>query len=546
MAGGQGQARPPQPDKSRAPGMAGGQGQARSTAQRPPFRSIFCIPTPTPTPTRAPPNPNPNPTPISTRIRSWRPWVRPPVNLPGYYVLEDSVPLAPPPVGLEQDWATVEFATRKAYGCGDHGQKMVDGLTLYVRLIRFPIPDIASALYLHANDDVLRGVWAEFGEDCGDGRPGTIDGYSRYGMGFIESVDENLLVLTLLFRFNGIKIYYYLVYNAVDSSLSMIRGPQDPLALITTTKMPLPVLRDGGCGGFELVIPTRWQVPPPPPVCEPMYDGYLEGTYDPFAFEDVLCVWSPEADSEKLASHRSVGPWKIQGRRFPPEFELPFMTDAQFSFGGKAFFVDLDQGIAYADLPAADDNSDVTFDFIPLPEEIQPQQRWEQSKKSKLESTMGFINDRRTTSYVGGYIRFVCINPIDRSARQKFGDGKVTVWTLRDLEKKEWNKDREFFTADIWKAVGSSCFRHGDLPKTEPKCPVLMSDGTICFLLPALLLDKQDPSADSIFNLDVCSQKLRIHWWGKLRECSYEDPPIVGAEFFQIRSPVVLRGGIFM
>ncbi|KAL6894199.1 hypothetical protein ACP4OV_008297 [Aristida adscensionis] len=148
---------------------------------------------------------------------------------PPYVVLDDSVSLAPPPARLVREWAAVECARRKAYGCGDHGQEMVDGLTLYVRLIAPPASDLASALYIHAGDDALRGVWAEFGEDCGDARPGPIDGDGRYGMGFVESVDESLLVLTLLFRFNGRKIYYYLVYNAVDGgSLAMIRGLQDP------------------------------------------------------------------------------------------------------------------------------------------------------------------------------------------------------------------------------------------------------------------------------------------------------------------------------
>ncbi|KAL6894200.1 hypothetical protein ACP4OV_008298 [Aristida adscensionis] len=288
--------------------------------------------------------------------------------------------------------------------------------------------------------------------------------------------------------------------------------------------MPLPVLRDGGRGGFELVVPTGRRVPPPPEVFDDMYDGYLEGTYDPFEFEDVMCVLSPEADDlEKSASDGGGCPWRMLGRRFPPEFEAqPFMTEAQFSFDGKAFFVELDQSIAYADLPAV-------AGVIPLPKEIPPQQRWEQSKKSKLESTVGFINDRWTMRYVGGAIRFVCIDPVDHDAGQVLGDGKVTAWTL-DLRSRRWTKDWAFRTRQLWRAAGLA---GGRLPAAEPKCPVLMPDGTLCVLMPELILRREDPSLDYVCNLEVRHGDLRVVWSGALRDCRYEEPPLLRFDFFK-------------
>ncbi|KAL6637991.1 hypothetical protein ACP70R_025563 [Stipagrostis hirtigluma subsp. patula] len=436
---------------------------------------------------------------------------------PPYVVLDTFVYLTPPPAGLDQEWAIVECARKTAYGCGEHGQMLVDGLTLYVRLVACPPADLASALYIHADDDALRGIRLEF--DKGEGPPIPINDFELYHKCFIESVDENLLVLTVVFRFHdSLPINYYLVYSAADASLALIRSLPPLTWMTATTQSPLPVLRGDGDGGYELVVITERLLPPPPEVM----DGTYMGKYTfHFNYEDVFCVWTPEAKSGE-EDPAPGGGWRIQGRRFPEEVEQPFMAEVKFSFDGKAFFVDLSQGIVYGDVPAADDDSDVCFDFIPLPAETPSQKRW---GHKRIEDTAP-LNNYRTMRCVGGAIRFVCIGRVDRAAGQLYGDGTVTVWTL-DLGTKRWTKDREFGTRELWRAAG------GGLPATEPKCPVAMPDGTICFLMPAMRLRREDPWGDYILNLDVAGRDLRIVWSGRLRECSYIEPAIVRANFFE-------------
>jgi hypothetical protein len=52
----------------------------------------------------------------------------------------------------------------------------------------------------------------------------------------------------------------------------------------------------------------------------------------------------------------------------------PFAFEVMFSFKGKAFFVDLSQGILWFDLPAAADSPVGDFDFIYLPVPCEPNQ----------------------------------------------------------------------------------------------------------------------------------------------------------------------------
>ena len=56
-------------------------------------------------------------------------------------------------------WAAVKCARKEAYGCGEFGQELVDGLTLYVRRTDGP-RDLFSALAVRATDEMLRKVAA--------------------------------------------------------------------------------------------------------------------------------------------------------------------------------------------------------------------------------------------------------------------------------------------------------------------------------------------------------------------------------------------------
>ncbi|OEL15398.1 Protein argonaute MEL1 [Dichanthelium oligosanthes] len=199
----------------------------------------------------------------------------------------------PSPAVPGREWAVVECASRTAYGCGEHGQRVLDGLALHVRLVTPPLrPDLSTALYIRASDDALHGVRAAFGD--GDGAPIDI---LVDGKGYVEAADENGIVLTVVFRLRDYlgSRAYYLVYEATDASLAMIpSAPDDHPA--TSTLRPLPVRRDGG--GCELVILAERRVPP----AEEESCSTLE---------DVLCVWTPSEAKEEEE------PWRVHGWRYP-------------------------------------------------------------------------------------------------------------------------------------------------------------------------------------------------------------------------------------
>ncbi|KAF8659384.1 hypothetical protein HU200_058595 [Digitaria exilis] len=120
-------------------------------------------------------------------------------HVPFVFVLKRFVDLESPPVDLHQQWATIACPIRKASGCGKHGQRVVEGLTLYARLIT--TLNLTSALYIELNDDALQRIKAEFGH--GFDRP-LIQIDKDHGgfhvVAFVESTDDDRFIfLTLLF-----------------------------------------------------------------------------------------------------------------------------------------------------------------------------------------------------------------------------------------------------------------------------------------------------------------------------------------------------------
>ncbi|RCV07679.1 hypothetical protein SETIT_1G264600v2 [Setaria italica] len=422
--------------------------------------------------------------PRASSSRSYRP-PPPPPSLPPWVVLDPYVDLedtAPPVKG--EAWAMVDCASRKAYGCGEHGQK--------------PISDLSTALYIQANGDARQGLRAEFGEGD-DGPPIHIDGDDLYAKGFVEASDENRIVLTVDFRLHYIsRRTYYLIYDAADMSLSMIPcAPDDehPIAASSTLK-PLPLRRDDG--GYDLAVLAKRRVPP---VEE---EGFS-------TLEDILCVWTPEAKEEQ--------PWRVHLRRYPAEVQHPFSAEVMFAFEGKAFLVDLSLGLLYCNLPAATDGSVVELHFIPLPQAIPVDLKCDKTKPED----MGALYPDRTMGCVGGSIKFLCI---DRTPPRKYGDAELTVWTLDpNLSKKHWQKDTGF----------------------PPKCPVLMRDGTLCLLLPNKRRKTWHSMADFIFNLDPYSTPLDLRWSGRIRGYRYDPPFMLPSDFFKkLVVPFPMKGGIVM
>ncbi|OEL15397.1 hypothetical protein BAE44_0023583 [Dichanthelium oligosanthes] len=197
-----------------------------------------------------------------------------------------------------------------------------------------------------------------------------------------------------------------------------------------------------------------------------------------------------------------------------------------FAFQGKAFFVDLLLGIMYCDLPTAataTGASVVEYHFIPLPHANPVDLKWDKAKPED----MGALYPDRTMRCVGGAIKLVCI---DRTPPRRYGDSELTVWSLDpDLSKKHWQKERGFPVRDI-RRLQSFSDPHS-LPFTEPKCPVLMRDGTLCLLLPNKRRRIEDSLDDFICNIDLNS--MSILWSGRIRGYRYDEPAMLPSDFLQ-------------
>ncbi|PUZ48077.1 hypothetical protein GQ55_7G216300 [Panicum hallii var. hallii] len=314
---------------------------------------------------------------------------------------------------------------------------MAIGLTLYARLLT--PPELTTALYIGVNDDALRGMKAEFGLGSGDPLI-QIDEFRGFAASaYVLATDERFIFFSLVFglRERGER-NYYLVYDAVAASLSMIPY-LPPECSVAYTVAPLQMIRGGVC---ELAILA----------CRPvaLTQDQMERRK-----EDVVCVW-PQA----------AAAWKVLGRNFPEQsiWNL-FNADVMFSYGRKAFWVDLEQGLVHCDWPPAD-GAAVDFGFIGLPPGCPPDERWTKPTD-------------RTMACVNGSIRFVWI---DRSC--PLGNVNISVWDL-DPATKQWTKYRNFLAKVLWRLWS---FKVGNLPEMEPRFPILMADGSLCLLIHNILL----------------------------------------------------------
>ncbi|OEL27039.1 hypothetical protein BAE44_0011942 [Dichanthelium oligosanthes] len=454
--------------------------------------------------------------------RSLPRWLAPHRSVPSGFVLERFVDLESPPVRLQQEWAIVNCPIKKASGCGEHGQRVVEGLTLYARLLTSP--DLTSSLYIRVSDDALRGMKAEFGLGI-DGDLIRIDEFRGFGAAaFVEETDEGLIFFTLVFRLreHGER-KYYLVYDAVAASLSMI--PYLPRECpVAYTLRPLKVPRGGG---YELALLAYKPVPPTPEQMERRK-------------EDVVCVWTPAATVEEESS------WLMLGRHFPEQaIQNFFKADVMFFCRGEAFWVDLAQGLVHCDWPPADGSpvvdvhgdwppadggAVVDFGFIELPPGCPPDERWTKPKL-ELSDELDLSDRDRTMAYVAGSIRFVCI---DRSRR--LGNVNISVWNL-DPATKVWTNYKNFLAKELWRLW---TFKKDMLPEMEPRFPVLMADGTLCLLLRNKPEEMEDPAEDYICNIEL--PLLKVRWSGRLSQYhTCEHPIVLPFDFFGMVNPLIPR-----
>ncbi|TVU44632.1 hypothetical protein EJB05_04078, partial [Eragrostis curvula] len=135
-------------------------------------------------------------------------------RLPSFMVLDSMVDLddlvGPPP----PEWESIYFSTKKAYGCGEHGQKLVEGLALYVQ-VHHRDSGHASSLCICLSDEAFQSIRAEL-LGCTQGRVTA--------RGFISNaMHRQLLVLIVTFRSDSSTSmrHYCLVFDSTDASLCM-------------------------------------------------------------------------------------------------------------------------------------------------------------------------------------------------------------------------------------------------------------------------------------------------------------------------------------
>ncbi|KAL6636977.1 hypothetical protein ACP70R_024549 [Stipagrostis hirtigluma subsp. patula] len=361
-----------------------------------------------------------------------------------WVVLEDSVDLVERPVEREQEWSAIRCASKKAYGCGEHGQQLVEGLTL---LARVGSPDPVASLRIRVEDQALKIIRAEF--NAGDEPLVSIAVGGIFAKAAIWQAGDSFIVLSMEFQFGvyGERVYY-LVYDAVARSLAMI--PPLPKHRVSYRAMtPVPVR--GGGNDYQLVhlasLMRREQEVPGIPL-----------------YDDTLCVWTPAAPPPAEPAWPHIAPWRRKERRFPAgHVRDPDMLfeHVSFSFKGQAFWADLSQGVVGCDLRAAGLSDVVDCDFIGLP----PGHPFDIAADMDLKPATMF----RTICAAGDSIKYVSIDYTGDIAERM-----VAVWTLH-LDQKRWTQDGGAFSVrSLWGLEG---FRRAGLQEMEPKCPFLTPDG---------------------------------------------------------------------
>ncbi|TVU44626.1 hypothetical protein EJB05_04072, partial [Eragrostis curvula] len=385
--------------------------------------------------------------------------------------------------------ATINCATKKAYGCGKYGQSLLEGITLSASLADYP--DLTSALSITLSAEAIQSVKAEVGSPHG----------KLEMKGAILTVTRHLLVLLVGFHglHNG-ELDYFLVYDSADASLYMVPYLPDHLTARYTVK---PVAVDTGADGHELVLMAReiWRGPAGVCLCTPATRA------------------NPRPDSFRT--------WTMKAQRLP---NLPrcFSADETFSLGGMAFWADVSRGVLYCDL--LDEVSVVEFQFIRLPDGYEIEEDpyvFDRTEEPRMTRTIGCA---------GSSIKFVCIDR--RCSTLLPGNETVNVWTL-DLQRRRWKRDEGFPCPwnEFSKRVGFMSAT--ELRDVEPQYPTLMPDGELCLQLRwrNRARDRGEPRYNCSFHM--CSK--RPVWFGLYHDHYATRPFILPLNFLRKMFPPAPR-----
>jgi hypothetical protein len=71
-------------------------------------------------------------------------------------------------VDFPEDWVSVDCRRREAYGCGVNGDRIVNGLTLFMRAGPDDDPDLYPRLCIRTTDQVYRCVGSEIDDEMAE------------------------------------------------------------------------------------------------------------------------------------------------------------------------------------------------------------------------------------------------------------------------------------------------------------------------------------------------------------------------------------------
>ncbi|CAM0946891.1 unnamed protein product [Alopecurus aequalis] len=396
-----------------------------------------------------------------------------------------------------EGWTTIKCASKRAYGCGESGDSAVQDLDLL--LYHGDLENLSTSLSVRAGDKVFSWIHEVIvaKQGAGSSRVQNLKKvpYFRF---LVEIVDRSLIVVILSFPEQG-GHEYYLVFDAVDRSLSLTPYISDWATCYTPC--PLPLRRDDG--GYSLVL-----------------FGGLFGRRD--GENDLLLQWSPSS------SPSSGQLWQAKEPRLPAEIEEHFFSpDVLFSFNGMAFWTDLALGALCCDRTAVLRPGPVGFTFIGLPPGYQidrDEDNWP-------------VSVYRTMGCAGGSIKFVSIDKPDDPYRGP----RMKVWTLAPSSG-EWTLYSDVRLKSMWKHY----FKPAGLPKNLPMWPVLreQEEGATLYFM---LADKNTQQTRDevkkhyICRLDMPTKTLLSY---KLLTFSSlnQGPVILPSGFFDYLEPLPLPG----
>uniref|UniRef100_A0ACD5UI06 Uncharacterized protein n=1 Tax=Avena sativa TaxID=4498 RepID=A0ACD5UI06_AVESA len=340
------------------------------------------------------------------------------------FVVMDGAGIDPKYAARRKGWTAINCASKRAYGCGDIGNSAVQDLDLLLHHDGdLDNLSSSSSLSVRAGDQFFRWI------DQLIAAKGARHPSDRGLRSKVEVVDKGLIVVSLSYSLYA-GFDYYLVFDSLDSSLSMI--PYIPHSWATcNTKRPLPLRPDGGGGGGYTLFLFGGEF------------GYARERPNKFLWQ-----WSPTADAWQ--SKKLIFPSEIKSKLFSP--------DLLFSCNGCAFWTDLALGTLRCDCSTLlSDCHLVKFSFISLPPGCQLE-RDEDTWPVQVFRTMG---------YAGGSVKFVAIDdpddPCDGSCV-----GRLKVWTLAPPSGRDWKLCSDFKLKKLCKD-----FKRAGLPNNLPIWPML-------------------------------------------------------------------------